>query len=85
MVPGNSQVVFAKAVSNDEDWAIFREVSLAEQHIHGRLKDGATDLDIDFIAKHSSAPPCTGLRDNAERRRRRPCFAALEIAHQAVI
>jgi len=37
--------------------------------------------------KHSSALPCTGLRDNAERRgrRRRDCLVALEIAHQAAI
>ena len=32
--------------------------------------------------KHSSAPPCTGLRNKAERRgpRHKPCFATLEIA-----
>jgi len=43
------------------------------------------ELGINLIAKHSSAPSCTGLRDNAERRGRRACFAGLEIAHQAVI
>ena len=43
------------------------------------------DLGIDLMAKRSSAPLCTGLRDNAERRGRRARFAGLEIAHQAVI